>query len=99
MGFPGSSAGNWRRDRLPTPVFLGFPGGSDGKESACNAGGLGLIPWVGKIPWRRKRLPTPVFWPGENHGKPWTVWGCKESDTTEQLSLHFRGPQGLRPEE
>ena len=28
----------WRRDRLPTPVFLGFSGGSDGKESACNAG-------------------------------------------------------------
>ena len=25
----------WRRDRPPTPVFLGFPGGSDGKESAC----------------------------------------------------------------
>ena len=30
---------------------MGFPGGSDGKESACNAGDLGLIP--GKIPWRR----------------------------------------------
>ena len=29
------------RDRLPTPVFLGFPGGSDGKESACNVGHLG----------------------------------------------------------
>ena len=29
-------------DRLPTPVFLGFPGGSAGKESACNAGDLGL---------------------------------------------------------
>ena len=28
----------WRRDRLSTPVFLGFPGGSAGKESACNAG-------------------------------------------------------------
>ena len=28
----------WRRDKLPTPVFLGFPGGSDGKETACNAG-------------------------------------------------------------
>ena len=26
----------WRRDRLPMPVSLGFPGGSDGKESACN---------------------------------------------------------------
>ena len=32
----------WRRLRLPTPVVLGFPGGSDGKESACNAGDLGL---------------------------------------------------------
>ena len=35
---------NWPRDRLPTPVFLGFAGGSDGKESAYNAGDLGLIP-------------------------------------------------------
>ena len=31
----------WRRGRLPTPVFLGLPGGSEGKESACNAGHLG----------------------------------------------------------
>ena len=31
----------WRRNRLPTPVFLGFSGGSDGKESAYNAGDLG----------------------------------------------------------
>jgi len=34
----------WRRDRLPTPGFLGFPCGSAGKESACNAGDLGWIP-------------------------------------------------------
>ena len=34
----------WRRDRLPTPVCLGFSGGSAGKESACNAGDPGLIP-------------------------------------------------------
>ena len=33
----------WRNDRLPNPVFLGFPGGSAGKESTCNAGGLVLI--------------------------------------------------------
>ena len=33
-----------RRDRLPTPGFLGFPFGSAYKESACNAGVLGLIP-------------------------------------------------------
>ena len=45
-------------------------------------------PWVGKIPWRRERLPTPVFWPREFHGL-YSPWGCKESDTTEQLSLHF----------
>ena len=30
----------WRRDRLPTTVFLGFPCGSGGKESACNSGDL-----------------------------------------------------------
>ena len=40
----------WRRDRLPTPVFLGFPGGSDSKESACNTGDPGLIPGLGICP-------------------------------------------------
>ena len=34
-------------DRLPTPVFSGFPGGSAGKESTCNAGDLGSIPGLG----------------------------------------------------
>ena len=37
-----------RRDRLPTPVFLGFPCGSAGKESTCNAGDLGSIPGLGR---------------------------------------------------
>ena len=40
----------------PTLVFLGFPCGSVGQESACNAGDLGLIPGLGRPPWRRKRL-------------------------------------------
>ena len=40
----------WRRDRLPTPVFLDFSGGSDHKESTCNAGNLGLIPGLGRSP-------------------------------------------------
>ena len=39
----------------------GFPGGSDGKESACNAGDPDSIPGFGKIPWRRDRLSTLVF--------------------------------------
>ena len=40
----------WRRDRLPTPVFLGFHGGTAGRESACNVGDLGLIPGLGRSP-------------------------------------------------
>ena len=83
----------WRRDRLPSPVFLGFPGGSDGKESACNEGELaGFNPCVGKIPWRRAWQPTPAFLPGESYGQ-WNLagnspWGHKESDMTERLT-HF----------
>ena len=42
--------------------------------------------WVGKIPWRRKRLPAPLLRPGEFHGL-YSLWGCKESDTTERFSL------------
>ena len=45
------------RDRLPTPVFLGFPSGSAGKESACNTGDLGSIPGLGRAP-------------GEGNGNP-----------------------------
>ena len=44
----------WRRDRLPTPVFLGFPCGSAGKESSCNVGDLGLIPGLGRSPGEGK---------------------------------------------
>ena len=47
----------WRRDRLPTAVFLGFPGGSNGKESACNAGDLGSIPGLGRSPGEGKGYP------------------------------------------
>ena len=36
------------RDRLPTPVFLGFPSGSASNESACNLADLGLIPGLGR---------------------------------------------------
>ena len=64
----------------------GFPGGSAGKESTCNVGGMDLIPGLGKIPWRREQVLTPVFWPGEFHGL-YSPWGLKELDMTEQLSL------------
>ena len=44
----------WRRDRQPTPVFLGFPCGSASKESTCNVGDLGSIPGLGKSPGEGK---------------------------------------------
>ena len=79
---------------LPGFIFLyctGFPGGSDGKESACNVGDLGSIPGSGRIPWRREWQPTPVFLPGGFHGQRrlvgYSPWGCKESDLTERLTL------------
>ena len=46
-----------KRDRLPIPVFLGFPGGSDGKESACNAGDLGSIPGLERSPGEGNNYP------------------------------------------
>ena len=71
-------------------TFLGFPGGSAGKESTDNTGDLGLIPGV-----RRERLPTPVFWPGEFHGLH-SPQGRKDSHTTEQLSLQTDIKSSLR---
>ena len=47
----------WRRDRLPTPVFLGFADGSAGKESACNVGGLGSTPGLGRSPAEENSHP------------------------------------------
>ena len=47
--------------------------------------------WVRSLVWedpleKGKAIPTPVFWPGEFH-ELYSPWGCKESDTTEWLSL------------
>ena len=53
--------------------------------------------WFGKSPWRRAWQPTPVFLPGESHGQRsldgYSLWGCKDSDTTEQLDTDLRNPQ------
>ena len=72
-------------------LLLSFPGGSEGRASACNVGDPGFNSWVGKIPWRRKWQPTSVSMPGEPHGQrnlvDYSPRGRKESDMTEQL--HF----------
>ena len=58
--------------------------GLAGKECACNAGDLSLIPGLGRS-CGEERLPTPVFWHGECHGL-YSPRGHKESYMTEHLS-------------
>ena len=61
------------------------------KESACNAGDLGLFPGSGRSPGEANGNPLQCSWPGEFHGQKslagYSPWGCKQSDTTEQLTL------------
>ena len=71
---------------LPTPVFLGFTSGSDGKESACNMGDLGSILGLGRSPEGRHVNPLQYSCLEKPHGQRGLVgyspWGCKESDVT-----------------
>ena len=69
-------------------VKEGFPGGSDGKESACNAGDLGSIPGLGRSPAEGNAYPLQYscLENSTNKGAWWATyspWGCKESDITE----------------
>ena len=76
----------WRRDRLPTPVFLGFPCGSVGKESACNAGDLGLIPHLGRSPGEGKGYP--LQYSGLEDSRDYIVHGVAKS-RTRLIDFHF----------
>ena len=68
---------------------MGFSGGANGKESACQWRGCKtrrFDHWVGKTAWRRAWQPTPVFLPGEFHGQRSLASyspGAAESDMTE----------------
>ena len=68
-------------------IFLGFPGGSEVKVSAYNAGDLDLIPGSGRSPGEGNGNPLPVFSACTKPGRLQSTWGRKESDTTE--GLHF----------
>ena len=72
---------------------MGLPGGSDGKESACNAGDPGFIPGRGRFPGggngnHSSALACEVPWTEEPGCSP---SGCRESDTTERLVLTENG--------
>ena len=76
-----------------TFLKTGSPGGSSGKESACQCRRCkrcGFDPWVGKIPCRKKWQPTPVVLSGKLHGyrtlAGYSPCGYKESDITGWLN-------------
>ena len=81
-------------DRLPTPVFLGFPYGSADKEPANNGGDLGSIPELGRSPGEGKGYP--LQYSGLENSIDYVVYAVAELDTTERLSLkidlHSRKP-------
>ena len=75
----------------PSNEHLGFPGGPDGKASACNAGGLGSIPGLGRPPGEENGNPLQYSCLEKFHGLRslvgYSPWGRKELDMTERL--HF----------
>ena len=69
--------------------WLGFPGDSDGKVSACSAGDLGLIPGLRRSAGEGKGYP--LQYSGPENSMDWIVHGGhKELDATEQLSLSIQ---------
>ena len=70
---------------------MGFPGGSDGEESACNAEDLGSIPGLGRSPGGGHGNPLQYSCQENPHGQRslvgYSPCGHKESDTTEWLSM------------
>ena len=68
----------------------GLPCSSDGKEPACSAGDLGLIPGLGRSPRGGNGNPLQYSCPEKSHSL-WSLagyspWGHKESDMTERLN-------------
>ena len=80
---------------LMNSPLSGFPGGSDGKESACNVGNLGSIPGLGRSPGEGN-VNLAIFLPGKSHAERslagYSAWGHKESDITKQLTHNNTTP-------
>ena len=74
-------------------ILILSPDSSVGKESACNAGDLGLIPELRRTPGEGKVYL--LQYSGLENSMDCSPWGLKESDTTERLSLLGR-MEGIR---
>ena len=68
---------------------MGFPGGSDGKESACNAGNPALIPGLERTPGEGNGYPIQYSFMENFIDRSLVGYSPKELDTTEQLTLSF----------
>ena len=78
-----------RRDRLPTPVVLGFLCGSAGKESVCNVGDLGSISGLGRSPGEGKGCPLQDS--GLENSMDCIVHGVAKSQTRlSDFLFHFQ---------
>ena len=92
----------WRGDRLLTPVFLGFPGGSDCKESTCNVGVLGSIPGLGRFPGGGHGNPLSYSCLENSHGQRslagYSPCGCKElaATATKHSAAYLKAREWLR---
>ena len=88
---PGSGRSPGEGIGYPLPVFLGFPGGSDGKESACNVGDLSLIPGLGRSPGggHGNPLQYSCLEYGQRSLEGYNPWGHKELDVNEQPSTAY----------
>ena len=70
----------WKRDRLPTPIFLGCPGGLDSKQSVCNAGDPSSFPGSGRSPGKGINYPLQYSWTSlvaqmvKNLPAMWETW-------------------------
>ena len=67
--------------------LCGFPGGSEDKASACNAGDLGLIPWLGRSPGEGNGNPLQYSCP-ENPMDRGAWWATVHGVTKSQTHLH-----------
>ena len=83
--------GSWNAVSSPCRISV-LPRWLGGQEPSCQCRSCRFDPWIRKIPWRTWQ-PPPAFSPGESYGQRslagCSLWGGKESDTTEHACMFY----------